>query len=112
MKNVRNELLSRSDWRVVSDAPWDTEAWRTYRQTLRDFPATWVPAQIVLFTMSSCVCDRMQDSLMYLYFLLVWGLSPVFFFYIAQLFVRAAHHMRDEDTRQLRKWYETLTRDL
>lgn len=49
MTNVRNELLSRSDWRVVSDAPWDTEAWRTYRQQLRDFPATWIPAQTVEF---------------------------------------------------------------
>ena len=49
MTNVRNELLSRSDWRVVSDAPWDTEAWRTYRQALRDFPATWIPAQTVEF---------------------------------------------------------------
>lgn len=32
----RDELLSASDFRMVSDAPWDTTAWATYRQALRD----------------------------------------------------------------------------
>lgn len=49
MRNARNQLLAGCDWRMVSDATWDVEAWRTYRQALRDFPATWSPAQIVEF---------------------------------------------------------------
>jgi len=35
----RDMLLTASDWRVVADAPWDTTAWATYRQALRDLPA-------------------------------------------------------------------------
>ena len=33
----------------VAGAPVDREAWATYRQALRDFPATWVPAPTVTF---------------------------------------------------------------
>lgn len=42
----RDELLSRSDWTQVPDAPVDRAAWAAYRQALRDvtnqtgFPAT------------------------------------------------------------------------
>lgn len=32
----RNELLTKSDWTQVADAPVDTAAWATYRQELRD----------------------------------------------------------------------------
>ena len=35
----RDMLLTASDWRVVTDAPWDTTAWAAYRQALRDLPA-------------------------------------------------------------------------
>ena len=35
----RNWLLSQSDLKMLPDAPWDTTAWATYRQTLRDLPA-------------------------------------------------------------------------
>ena len=35
----RDMLLAASDWRVVADAPWDTTAWATYRQALRDLPS-------------------------------------------------------------------------
>ena len=35
---VRNVLLTPTDFRMVSDAPWDTAAWATYRQALRDLP--------------------------------------------------------------------------
>lgn len=35
---VRDMLLSPTDFRMVSDAPWDTTAWATYRQALRDLP--------------------------------------------------------------------------
>jgi hypothetical protein len=34
----RDTLLSQSDHRMVSDAPWDTAPWATYRQALRDLP--------------------------------------------------------------------------
>ncbi len=37
----RDRLLAASDWAMVSDAPTDKTAWATYRQALRDFPATW-----------------------------------------------------------------------
>jgi len=42
MRQKRNELLKDCDFRVLSDYP-DTnkEAWITYRQELRDFPALW-----------------------------------------------------------------------
>ena len=38
----RNQLLKDCDFRVLPDYP-DTnkEAWITYRQQLRDFPAVW-----------------------------------------------------------------------
>ena len=41
MREVRNGLLADSDWTQLPDAPCDREAWATYRQALRDFPATW-----------------------------------------------------------------------
>ncbi|MAP24963.1 MAG: hypothetical protein CMM87_05465 [Rickettsiales bacterium] len=36
----RDALLSATDFRMVSDAPWDKEAWASYRQSLRDLPAS------------------------------------------------------------------------
>lgn len=36
---LRNMFLSGSDFRMVSDAPWDIEAWAAYRQALRDLPS-------------------------------------------------------------------------
>jgi hypothetical protein len=41
MRAIRNDLLAQSDWSQLPDAPVDREAWATYRQALRDFPATW-----------------------------------------------------------------------
>jgi hypothetical protein len=41
MRAIRNDLLAQSDWSQLPDAPCDHEAWATYRQALRDFPATW-----------------------------------------------------------------------
>ena len=41
MRLHRDRLLKESDWTQVNDAPVDQQAWATYRQTLRDFPATW-----------------------------------------------------------------------
>ena len=43
MRNHRDRLLKESDWAMATDAPTDKTAWATYRQTLRDFPATWTP---------------------------------------------------------------------
>jgi len=43
MRLHRDRLLKESDWTQVADSPVDQAAWATYRQTLRDFPATWTP---------------------------------------------------------------------
>jgi hypothetical protein len=34
----RDSLLAASDFRMVSDAPWEIEPWAAYRQALRDLP--------------------------------------------------------------------------
>jgi hypothetical protein len=49
MRYQRDRLLSESDWTMHSDAPTDKTAWATYRQALRDFPATWKPAETADF---------------------------------------------------------------
>lgn len=49
MRHQRDRLLVASDWTQVADAPVDREAWATYRQALRDFPATWTPAETADF---------------------------------------------------------------
>ena len=41
MRLHRDRLLKESDWTQVADSPVNRQAWATYRQTLRDFPATW-----------------------------------------------------------------------
>jgi hypothetical protein len=41
MRAIRNDLLAQSDWSQLPDALCNREAWATYRQALRDFPATW-----------------------------------------------------------------------
>ena len=41
MRIQRDRLLVESDWTQVADAPVDQQAWATYRQALRDFPASW-----------------------------------------------------------------------
>jgi len=43
MRLHRDRLLKESDWTQVADSPVDREVWATYRQALRDFPATWTP---------------------------------------------------------------------
>ena len=43
MRVIRDLLLAQSDWTQLPDATCDREAWATYRQALRDFPATWTP---------------------------------------------------------------------
>ena len=49
MRLRRDQLLVESDWAMIPDTPTDKTAWATYRQTLRDFPATWTPATTVNF---------------------------------------------------------------
>jgi len=40
----RNQLLALTDWRMTEDYPFnDKEAWKTYRQALRDLPANSFP---------------------------------------------------------------------
>lgn len=36
----RDGELTRTDWTQVADAPVDQAAWATYRQALRDLPAS------------------------------------------------------------------------
>ena len=36
VREIRSQLLSKSDWTQVSDAPVDAAAWRSYRSELRD----------------------------------------------------------------------------
>tara|TARA_A100000164_G_C21405243_1_gene539616 strand:- start:36 stop:473 length:438 start_codon:yes stop_codon:yes gene_type:complete len=38
VRNHRNDLLSQSDWRALSDVTL-SDVWRTYRQELRDIPS-------------------------------------------------------------------------
>jgi len=49
MRMHRDDALRRSDWTQLPDAPADAAAWATYRQQLRDFPASWTPADTVEF---------------------------------------------------------------
>jgi hypothetical protein len=38
LRAERDRRLSATDFRMVSDAPWPTAPWATYRQALRDLP--------------------------------------------------------------------------
>ncbi len=50
MRHQRNRLLADSDWTQTADNPTDNaQAWATYRQALRDFPATWEPSDTANF---------------------------------------------------------------
>ena len=40
LRHWRNTELERTDWTQVADAPVDKAAWATYRQVLRDMPAS------------------------------------------------------------------------
>lgn len=40
MRHWRDAELIRTDWTQVADAPVDQVAWATYRQALRDLPAS------------------------------------------------------------------------
>ncbi|MGA1036671.1 MAG: tail fiber assembly protein [Ilumatobacteraceae bacterium] len=38
-RKERDRLLAVSDLKMLPDVPWDTTAWATYRQALRDLPS-------------------------------------------------------------------------
>lgn len=45
MRLHRDDLLAASDWTQAADDPTgNAAAWATYRQQLRDAPASWTPA--------------------------------------------------------------------
>jgi len=47
MRDERNSLLAQSDWTQMPDSPLSDskkQEWANYRQALRDFPASWTPA--------------------------------------------------------------------
>jgi len=39
IREKRNSLLAETDWMILSDTTEISDAWKTYRQTLRDLPA-------------------------------------------------------------------------
>ena len=43
LREERNRRLQETDWMSFSDSPTMTDAWRTYRQALRDLPSTAEP---------------------------------------------------------------------
>ena len=49
MRIQRDRLLVASDWAMATDAPTNKTTWAAYRQALRDFPATWKPAETADF---------------------------------------------------------------
>ena len=52
MRSWRDHLLKESDWTQMGDSPLSTQKkteWATYRQALRDFPASWTPADTADF---------------------------------------------------------------
>jgi hypothetical protein len=40
LRHWRDTELARTDWTQVADAPVNQAAWATYRQSLRDLPAS------------------------------------------------------------------------
>jgi len=40
LRHWRDSELANTDWTQIADAPVDKEAWATYRQDLRDLPAS------------------------------------------------------------------------
>ena len=50
MRVQRDRLLAESDWTQTADDPTGKAAeWAAYRQSLRDFPVTWVAGPVADF---------------------------------------------------------------
>jgi len=47
IRKWRDSELIKSDWTQVADAPVDKAAWATYRQALRDLPASNVNPRLI-----------------------------------------------------------------
>lgn len=45
----RGHLLAACDFRMVTDAPWDTAPWAAYRQQLRDLPDTTTDPRLAVW---------------------------------------------------------------
>ena len=43
LRELRNGKLADTDWRAFADSPTMSDAWKTYRQALRDLPASATP---------------------------------------------------------------------
>ena len=43
LRQERNRLLVESDWMAYPDSPTMSDVWKTYRQALRDLPASTTP---------------------------------------------------------------------
>ena len=43
LRQERNRLLVESDWMAYPDSPTMSDVWKTYRQALRDLPASATP---------------------------------------------------------------------
>ena len=43
LREERDRLLVESDWMAYPDSPTMSDAWKTYRQALRDLPASTTP---------------------------------------------------------------------
>ena len=43
LREERNRLLVEGDWMAYPDSPTMSDAWKTYRQALRDLPASTTP---------------------------------------------------------------------
>lgn len=52
LRKHRNRYLASCDWTQAQDSPLSDSKkteWATYRQALRDLPASWTPAETVTF---------------------------------------------------------------
>jgi len=49
LRLCRDSLLAATDFRMVADAPWDTEPWEAYRQALRNLPGATTNPRIAVW---------------------------------------------------------------
>lgn len=49
VRNMRNSLLTKSDYTQMPDWNGDKEAWKTYRQALRDLPQTYTDTASIIW---------------------------------------------------------------
>jgi len=65
LRNVRNKMLSDSDWTVMPDSPLSDSKqaeWKTYRQALRDLPKGASPKVKGIMLVSSSVTFPTKPS--------------------------------------------------